>query len=148
MIWWLLPSPPSIPTGPLGSLGTLWTDGNVTPWEEESLLSLRQMEEAVLSSELSQYPLCHQVMRKLRIILISVSCSSGEAWRREEEPDYSTMPFLFFLSLAQDMLRVEIHITCTQAGNNNFCSHDSTVSVLFIFSPFICAVFVPCCLAV
>jgi len=38
------------------------------------------------------------------------------------------------------MPRVEIHITCRQAGNNKFCSHDSTASPLFISPPFICAV--------
>lgn len=72
-------------------------------------------------------------------LLFSVSLKEGRGAR----PQRYAFFFSFFF-LKQDMPRVEIHISCRQAGNNNFCSYDSTVRALFISPPFICAMFVLC----
>lgn len=107
------------------------------------------MGEAVLSSEFSQHLLLCQMMSELCFLPISASCSSEEAWRRENKSDHSPMLFLLLLFhfLKQDTLGAGMHTTCRQAGKNNFCLHDSSVSPAFISPPFICEVFVPCCSA-
>ena len=102
--------------------------------------------------------------------------SSSELWtlsvslilpgdeRASRPPDFSFLSFtrslkegrgarpqhyaFYFFFLKQDMPRVETHITCRQAGNNNFCSHDSTVSTLFpcpSFMQCLCCVAWQCC---
>lgn len=75
------------------------------------------------------------------LLLFSWSLKEG----REARPQhYAFFSFLFFF----------LNRTCggwkftgRQAGNNNFCSHDSTVSPLLISPPFLCVVFVLCCSA-
>lgn len=126
----------------------------MVPWEEMSLPSLEQMGEVVLSSELCQSPLCHQVMSELHVLLISVSCSSVEAWRREEEPDHSTMLWvlvvgfvcLFGLFCLYYTEHAEWKFTL-HAGKLEtiIFVHDSTVSSLLVSTPLICVVFLLCC---
>lgn len=124
-------------------VASLCRTGKVMPCKEASLLSLEQTGAAVLSSECSQPPYGLPYATRWWVNFTSSWFQFTEVlkWGKRSQ----TTAHCWVFSLNKDTPRVEFHIRCRQTANSNFCSHDSTVSALFISPSFICALLLLCC---